>query len=67
MKEKLLEALFESYYAETPLTAEFSNAKLDLCEDNNQEAELNDAIKAEAKMAYKAAFNATLALMGGVK
>lgn len=31
------------------------------------EAELNDAIKAEAKMAYKAAFNAALALMGGVK
>jgi hypothetical protein len=30
MKEKLLEALFESYYAETPLTAEFSNAKLAL-------------------------------------
>lgn len=67
MKEKLLEALFESYYAETPLTAEFSNAKFDLCEDNNQEAELNDAIKAEAKMAYKAAFNAALALMGGVQ
>lgn len=67
MKEKLLEALFESYYAETPLTAESSNAKLDLCEDNQQEAELNDAIKAEAKMAYKAAFNAALALMGGVQ
>lgn len=67
MKEKLLEALFESYYAETPLTDEFSSAKLDLCEDNQQEAKLNDAIKAEAKMAYKAAFNAALALMGGVQ
>lgn len=67
MKEKLLEALFESYYAEMPPTSATENAKFDLCENMQQEESLFRAIKSEAEMAYKAAFNAALALMGGVQ
>lgn len=67
MKEKLLETLFECYYETSPMTSEFENAKIDLCENDKQVNELLNAIRAEAEMAYKAAFNSALALMGGVQ
>lgn len=67
MKEKLLETLFEGYYETSPMTSEFEDAKNDLCENAKQVNVLSDAIRAEAKMAYKAAFNSALALMGGVQ
>lgn len=67
MKEKLLETLFEGYYDTAPMTAEFEIAKMTLCENSEQEKEFNNAIEAEAKMAYKAAFNSALALMGGMR
>lgn len=67
MREKLLEALFEDYYSNSPLTSEFEDAKNDLCENATQVNELRIAIRAEAEMAYKAAFNSALALMGGVQ
>lgn len=67
MKEKLLTALFEDYYENSPLTSEFEDAKNDLCENAKQVNELCAALRAEAEMAYKAAFNSALALMGGVQ
>lgn len=67
MKEKLLEALFESYYNDQPNTQETEDAKLALCENCQQERILFDAIKVEAEKAYKEAFNSALALMGGVQ